>query len=74
VEHAIGVCGVNELDAALARRKDELWDVKIRCDNGAYPHYTLEADPAGEHFTWMSWHVASHDKKYIMGIICIMFQ
>jgi butyryl-CoA:acetate CoA-transferase len=67
VEHAFGICGANELDAALARRKDELWDVKIRCDIGAYPHYTLEADPTGEHFTWMSWHVSGQDKKWING-------
>lgn len=67
VEHAFGVCGANELDAALAKRKDELWDVKIRCDIGAYPHYTLEADPTGEHFTWMSWHVSGQDKKWING-------
>lgn len=51
VEHAFGVAGANELDAALARRVDELWDVKIRCDIGAWPHYTNEADPTGEHFS-----------------------
>jgi len=65
VEYAFGVACANEVDAALARRKDELKDVKIRCDIGPYPHYTLEADPTGEHFIWNSWHVAGHDKKYI---------
>ena len=67
VEHAFGVNGANELDAALARRKDELRDIKIRVDIGAWPHYTLEADQTGEHFIWNSWHVAGQDKKYING-------
>lgn len=65
VEYAFGVCCANEVDEALARRKDELWDVKIRCDIGAYPHYTLKADPSAEHFCWNSWHVASQDKNHI---------
>ena len=64
VEHAFGVAGANELDAALARRVDELWDVKIRCDIGAWPHYTNEADPTGEHFYWNSWHCGGLDRKY----------
>lgn len=64
VEHAFGVAGANELDAALARRKDELWDVKIRCDIGAWPHYSNEADPTGEHFYWNSWHCGGLDRKY----------
>ncbi len=67
IEHAFGVNGANELDQALAKRKDELWDVKIRADIGAWPHYTLEADQTEEHFIWMSWHVAGQDKKYING-------
>ncbi|CFX81376.1 Acetyl-CoA hydrolase/transferase [Syntrophomonas zehnderi OL-4] len=65
VEYAFGVCCANEVDAALAQRKDELRDVKIRCDIGAYRHYTAEADPSGEHFVWNSWHVAAQDKKFI---------
>ena len=64
VEHAFGVAGANELDAALARRVDELWDVKIRCDIGAWPHYSNEADPTGEHFYWNSWHCGGLDRKY----------
>ncbi|MEA1960863.1 MAG: acetyl-CoA hydrolase/transferase C-terminal domain-containing protein [Bacillota bacterium] len=65
VEYAFGVCCANEFDEALAKRKDELLDVKIRCDIGAYPHYTLDADPTGDSFCWNSWHVAAHDKKHL---------
>jgi butyryl-CoA:acetate CoA-transferase len=64
VEYGFGVCGANELDEALARRKDELRDVNIRCDIGAWPHYTNEADPTGEHFYWNSWHFGGLDRKY----------
>ncbi len=65
VEYAFGVNCSYDFDKALAKRVDELQDVNIRCDIGAYPHFTLEADTTGEHFTWNSWHVAAHDRKYI---------
>jgi acyl-CoA hydrolase len=58
VEHAFGVGGANELDQALAQRVNELYDVKVRVDIGVWPHYSLDADPTGEHFTWQSWHLA----------------
>ena len=64
VEHAFGVAGANELDAALARRKDELFNVNIRCDIGVWPHYTNEADPTGEHFYWNSWHCGGADRNW----------
>ncbi len=65
VEYGFGINCARDFDEALAKRKDELWDVNIRCDIGAYQHFTAEADPSGEHFTWNSWHVAGHDKKFI---------
>ncbi len=64
VEYCFGINCANELDAALAKRKDELYDVNIRCDIGAWPHYTLEADPSGSHFYWNSWHFGGIDRKY----------
>ncbi|NLO20641.1 MAG: butyryl-CoA:acetate CoA-transferase [Syntrophomonadaceae bacterium] len=65
VEYGFGINCARDFDEALAKRKDELWDVNIRCDIGAYQHFTSEADPSGEHFTWNSWHVAGHDKQFI---------
>jgi len=59
-----GVCGANELDQALAQRVNELYDVKIRVDIGVWPHYSLEADPTGEHFQWHAWHFGGLDRKY----------
>lgn len=54
-----------DFDEALAKRKAELYDVNIRCDIGAYRHFTAEADPGGEIFTWNSWHVSGQDKNFI---------
>jgi len=65
VEYAATINCAHDFDEALSKRKDKLKDVKIRCDIGAYPHYTAEADPSGEHFVWSAWHTAAHDKKYI---------
>lgn len=65
VEYGFGINCAREFDEALAKRKDELKNVNIRCDIGSYQHFTAEADPTGEHFTWNSWHVAAHDKKFI---------
>ncbi len=64
VDYGFGLNSVNELDAALARRRDELWDVTIRVDYGLWPHYTLETDPTGDHFTWTSWHFSALERKY----------
>ncbi len=65
VEYGFGINCARDFDEALAKRKDELYDVNIKCDIGAYQHFTAEADPSGEHFTWNSWHIAGHDKKFI---------
>ncbi len=64
VEYAFGINGANDFDKALAARINELWDVKIRCDIGAWPHHTNEADPTGDHFYWNSWHTGGLDRKY----------
>jgi butyryl-CoA:acetate CoA-transferase len=64
VEYGFGLNSANIVDAALAKRKDELWNVKIRCDLGAYPKHTSDADPTGQHFYWNSWHMSGHDRKY----------
>ncbi|HBK52553.1 MAG TPA: butyryl-CoA:acetate CoA-transferase, partial [Syntrophomonas wolfei] len=56
VEYGFGINCARDFDEALAKRKDELEDVKIRCDIGAYQHFTAEVDPDNKHFTWNSWH------------------
>jgi len=51
------------LDAALARRKDELKDVKIRGNLIMKPLRTVEADPQREHFIYNSWHCSAYERK-----------
>lgn len=56
-------------DVALAARKDELRDVKIRSCIAVRPRAVLEADPKGEHFFWFSWHFGGYDRaKHDAGI------
>ncbi|EHQ90749.1 acetyl-CoA hydrolase/transferase family protein [Desulfosporosinus youngiae] len=53
------------LDDALARRKDELFDVNLRGGVIITPMACLECDPAGEHFTWNSWHLGGRERKMV---------
>lgn len=51
------------LDKALAARKDELRDVKVRGGVTMWMPEIAKADDAGEHFTWNSWHCSGIDRK-----------
>lgn len=53
------------LDLALAKRTDELRDVKIRGGIILRPLSVFEREDAGEHFTWNSWHMSGYERKYI---------
>ena len=47
------------LDAALAKRRDELTDVKLRGNLLFGPIQTVECDPTREHFLYNSWHCSA---------------
>ena len=51
------------LDEALAKRKDELKDVNLRGGVLLKPLACLDSDPAGEHFTWNSWHLGGYERR-----------
>ena len=53
------------LDKALAARKDELKDVKLRGGVTLWQPAVTMADDAAEHFTWHSWHCSGIDRKLI---------
>ncbi|MGI6453695.1 MAG: acetyl-CoA hydrolase/transferase family protein [Syntrophomonadaceae bacterium] len=55
------------LDMALARRKDELYNVNIHCSNTLSTLYFAEADPEGEHFIYSTGHCSANERKY-MGV------
>lgn len=49
-------------DAAIARRKDELFDVKIRGQGIAGDLQMVECDPECEHFTYSTWHASAYER------------
>jgi acyl-CoA hydrolase len=50
-------------DRALAARKHELRGVRIRSNFTMRPRAVIEADPTGEHFSFLSWHFSAYDRK-----------
>jgi butyryl-CoA:acetate CoA-transferase len=53
------------LDKALARRTDELKDIKLRGGILLKPLAVFEREDAGEHFIWNSWHMGGIERKLI---------
>lgn len=53
------------LDHALAKRTDELRDVKIRGGIILRPLAVFEREDAGKHFSWNSWHMSGYERRYI---------
>ena len=56
-------CQPDVFDKALAARKDELEDVKIRSCLTLRPRAVIEEDPDGKHFHIFSWHFSGYDRK-----------
>lgn len=52
-------------DRELAKRVDELKNVKIRGGIEMWVPEVIKADPTGEHFVWNSWHVGGPIRKLI---------
>lgn len=51
------------LDAALAKRRDELKNVKIRGNLIIGPIQTVECDPEMEHFVYNTWHCSGYERR-----------
>ena len=58
------------LDRALARRRDELWDVKLRGNLMFGPLEVAECDPSREHFCYNSWHFSAYERKLCDRGLC----
>jgi butyryl-CoA:acetate CoA-transferase len=56
---------VDALDKALAKRTDELTDVKVRGGILMKQPAIFDREDAGEHFTWNSWHMSGVERKLI---------
>ena len=70
VDYTSNVCFPTLLDAALARRKEELTDVKIRGNLLFGPIQTVECDPTREHFVYNSWHCSGYERKLCDKGLC----
>lgn len=58
------------LDAALARRRDELKDVKIRGNLMFGPLEVVECDPEQKHFIYNSWHCSGYERQLCDRGLC----
>ncbi|MBR4210197.1 MAG: butyryl-CoA:acetate CoA-transferase [Lachnospiraceae bacterium] len=58
------------LDKALAERRDELTDVKIRGNMLFGPLAVVECDPTREHFYYNSWHCSAYERKLCDEGLC----
>ena len=70
VDYTSNVCFPALLDAALAKRRDELTDVKIRGNLIFSPIQTVECDPTREHFLYNSWHCSGYERKLCDKGLC----
>jgi butyryl-CoA:acetate CoA-transferase len=66
VDYGMGTAEPILLDKALAARKEELHDVKIRTCITVNKREVIEQDPDREAFTVMSWHMSGYDRKLAM--------
>jgi butyryl-CoA:acetate CoA-transferase len=58
------------LDQALAKRKEELFDVKIRGNLIDGPIEVAECDESQEHFVYHSWHCSAYERKLCDRGLC----
>ena len=58
------------LDAALAKRRDELYDVKVRGSLLFGPIQIVECDPKREHFTYNTWHCSAYERRLCDQDLC----
>ena len=63
VDYGLGVGQPDRFDHALAARRGELRDVKVRSCLSVHPRAFCETDPEGEHFLHFNWHFSAYDRR-----------
>ncbi len=58
------------LDAALAARRDELHDVKVRGNLCMGPVQIVECDPEQTHFLYHTWHCSAYERRLCDRGLC----
>ncbi|MBQ6734642.1 MAG: butyryl-CoA:acetate CoA-transferase [Lachnospiraceae bacterium] len=70
VDFSPNVCFPALFDRALAKRVQELRDVKLRSNLVFGPIESVEADPSREHFMYNSWHCSAYERKLCDQGLC----
>jgi butyryl-CoA:acetate CoA-transferase len=70
VDYTVSLGFPTLLDEALAARKEELQDVKIRGNLLFGPIKAAECDPSRRHFTYNSWHCSSYERRLCDQGLC----
>ncbi len=69
LDYGLALSQPDVFDRALALRKSELSNVKIRSCITMKPRAVVECDPEGAHFHWFSWHFSGYDRaKHDAGL------
>lgn len=63
VEYSHFACVPRVMDEALARRRDELENVKIRACTSLIAPRVCQVDPEQKHFIYNSWHMSGAERK-----------
>ncbi len=63
LDYGTSLCQPDVFDAALAARKADLSNVKIRSCLSMRPRAVIESDPHGDHFHYFSLHFTGYDRK-----------
>lgn len=70
VDYTTATAKPSLLDEALAKRRDELIDVKIRGNLLDGPLRVVECDPSQEHFIYHTWHCSPYERKLCDKGLC----
>ncbi|MBR5970327.1 MAG: butyryl-CoA:acetate CoA-transferase [Lachnospiraceae bacterium] len=70
VDFGPNVCFPALMDKAIAARREELTDVKIRSNLVFGPIACVEADPEREHFIYNSWHCSAYERRLCDRGLC----
>ena len=70
VDYVAGEAFPELCDAALSKRRDELWDVKIRGNLTFGPILAAECDPTREHFHYNTWHYSAYERSLAGKGLC----
>jgi acyl-CoA hydrolase len=63
LDYGATLCEPDVFDKALAARKHELENVKIRTCLSMRPRAVIEEDPEGKHFHLFSWHFSTYERR-----------